>query len=133
MARLGNPVWYALLALHIGLAVWAVLGMVEFLTPEQIAFGLTNRHFPGWMQLLHWLAIGTGASAFLLTWQRFPDARLPAMAAAYGLMAVVCLIQTLLFLQHPGKWRDMALEYAAYLAILWFIAHFPTSPAKARA
>jgi hypothetical protein len=43
-------------------------------------------------------------------------------------MAGVCLVQTLQFLEHPGKWRDMGLEYAAYLAILWFIARHPDRP-----
>ncbi|HEX9752985.1 MAG TPA: hypothetical protein VGA46_06005 [Methyloceanibacter sp.] len=133
MERLSTPIWCGLFVLHTGLGVWAALGLIEFLTPDQITFGLANRHFPDWMQLLHWLAIGAGASAFLLTWRRFPQARLMAMATAYGLMAVVCLIQTLLFLQHPGKWRDMGLEYVAYLAILWLLAHLPSAPAKSRA
>jgi hypothetical protein len=133
LERLSTPIWYGLFVLHAGLGVWAALGLIEFLTPSRIAFGLANRHFPGWMQLLHWLAIGAGAAVFLLTWRRPPRARVMGMALAYGLMAVVCLAQTILFLQHPGKWRDMGLEYAAYLAILWLLAHLPPTPARPRA
>lgn len=128
MARVGLPIWIGLIGLHLGLAVWAALGIVEFLTPGRIDFGLANAHFPDWMQALHWLAISAGAGAFLLTLHAFPRARMPAMIAGYGLMAGVCLIQTLHFLQHPGKWRDMGLEYAAYLIILWLLPRLPPPP-----
>lgn len=116
---------WLLLAVHVGLGLWAVLGVAEFAAPETLPFGLDNPLFPPWLQSLHWAAIATGSATFLVLRFRAPWLLAPGMALAYGFMAAVCLVETLGYLEHPGRYVDMALEYAAYVAIVYFLSRFP--------
>lgn len=114
-----------LLLVHAALGLWAALGLAEFALPALLRIGLQNPLFPAWLQLLHWAAIGAGAAAFFACWFLIPHRLAAGMAAAYGLMALVCAIQTTGYLAHPSRYRDMVLEYVVYLAILGFLAAFP--------
>ncbi len=116
---------WLLIAVHAGLALWAAAGLVEFLLPGWPGPALQNPLFPTWLQLLHWLAIAGGAAGFFIPRLFAPRLLVPVLAAAYAAMAVVCAVQTFGYLDHAGRFRDMALEYAAYLAILAFLHRFP--------
>jgi hypothetical protein len=83
--------------------------------------------FPPWVLLLHWLAVLFGGAAFLIGYAMRARATPVVMTIAYATMAGVCALETFGYLQHAGRFRDiavrrtaslrspMALEYAAYL------------------
>lgn len=106
-----------LVLVHAGLLVWAVAGLAEWLAPQVPWPRVSNGLFPRWLLLLHWIAVLLAAAIFLVgyavRWRLTPKAMIPA----YGLMAVVCVIETFWFLQHPLRFVAMALEFSAYVVI----------------
>jgi len=117
-----------LVVLHAALLVWALLGLAELWISMPPWPALANPLFPPWLQLAQWLAVLAASAAFLLgyalRWAALPW----AMAVGYGAMAVVCALQTTGYLQHQGRYLDMAIEYAAYVLILiwlfrWALRH----------
>jgi hypothetical protein len=116
-----------LLALHAALLAWALLGLAEYCVAETPWPTLANPLFPPWLQLAQWLVVLAASIVFLLGFAlRWPA--LPwAMVAAYGAMAAVCALQTMAYLQHSGRYLDMALEYGAYLSILAWLFWAPAA------
>lgn len=119
-----------LLVLHAALLVWALLGLAEYFVAEPPWPPLANPLFPAWLQLVQWLVVLAVATVFLagyaLRWPWLPQ----AMIAGYGAMAIVCALQTASYLEHPGRYLDLAIEYAAYLSILVWL--FRASSARRR-
>jgi heme A synthase len=109
---------YALVAVHIFLAGWSVGGFIELLTPKVPWKPFSNPEFPKWVLLFHWGTILFAAGIFLFgyftRWKLTPH----VMVVAYGLMAVVCVVETFGFMTSKYKYIAMALEYIAYIAIL---------------
>lgn len=116
-----------LLVLHAALLVWALLGLAEYVVADPPWPPLANPLFPAWLQLAQWLAVLAASTAFLLgytlRWPWLPR----VMVAAYGVMAVVCALQTTSYLVHPGRYLDLVIEYGAYLAILVWLFRAPTA------
>lgn len=118
---------FLLLVLHAALLVWALLGLAEYFVADPPWPPLANPLFPAWLQLAQWLVVLAASTVFLagyaLRWPWLPR----AMVAAYGAMAAVCALQTTSYLEHPGRYLDMAIEYAAYLAILAWLFRAPAA------
>lgn len=111
----------ALVLVHVALVVWSVLGLAEMMLPQLPWPKVNNPLFPAWVQLAQWLLVLAVASLFILglaaRWRRTPV----AMAVGYALMASLCAVETIGYLTHDLRFAAMALEYAAYLAILLFL------------
>ena len=114
-----------LVVVHAGLGLWAIVGFAELLAPSVPWPELSNPLFSTPMLLFHWTAIAAAAVTFLSGW--FARWRLLpwAMAVCYAFMAAVCAVQTVFVLVHDSRFVDMALEYAAYLAILAWLFFSP--------
>lgn len=131
MAPIVGRVFAALLVVvHIGLAAWAVVGVAEMVVAEVPWTRVSNPLFGSGMLALQWglilVAAGTFVFGYLRRWRHTPR----AMAVIYGAMALTCAWQTLLILQHPTRFREMAIEYVQYAVILAFL--FGSEHARAR-
>lgn len=109
---------YVLVALHGTLLLWAVGGFFELLLPSVPWKPFANPEFPTWLLVIHWGSILFASICFLYgyfdQWNRTPH----AMALAYGVMALVCAVETFGFMTSGTKYLTMAAEYLAYGAIL---------------
>ncbi|HEX5737602.1 MAG TPA: hypothetical protein VFY22_03770 [Hydrogenophaga sp.] len=115
-----------LVVVHAILLAWAAIGMAEWLLPAVPWPLVSNPAFPPWLLLVHWLAVFTGAIAFLggyiARWRATPA----AVALAYAFMAVVCVIETFWFLTGVGRFVAMALEFATYIGIVVLLRRLPS-------
>jgi hypothetical protein len=112
----------ALVLVHIALIVWAVMGLAEMMLPPSLPWPpVGNPLFPTAIQLSQWLLVLAVATVFIVglaaRWRRTPL----AMAVGYALMAALCAVETIGYLKHDLRYPAMALEYAAYIAILLFL------------
>jgi hypothetical protein len=114
MAWLG----YLLLTVHVVLLAWSAGGVLEMTMPKVFWKPFTNPHFPPWLLVIHWGSVLFASVSFiwgyLTRWQKTPQ----VMVLAYGLMALVCVIETFGFMTSKTKYLAMAAEYAAYIGIL---------------
>lgn len=111
----------ALVAVHLFLLAWAIIGIAEFVSGQVIWPGATNPDFPRWMLLAQWVALPLTALVFLLGyafgWRGMPS----LLLAGYAVLAALCAYQTFFLLTHDTRFIAMALEYAAYVAIGIFL------------
>ena len=91
---------------------------------------VANPLFPPWVLLVHWLAVLFGGVAFLYGYLTRWSLTPLVMALAYAMMAAVCALETFGYLQHPGRFRDMALEYAAYVLLVILLFRLPSLRAR---
>ena len=107
-----------LVAFHAGLAVWAMLGLLEWILPSTPWPRLGNPLFPPRLLLVQWISVLVASSGFLIgywtRWSQTPH----FMVLGYSAMASVCALETFGFLEHSGRFLDMGLEYLAYTFIL---------------
>jgi len=113
-------VW-VLVAVHLFLLAWAVVGLAEFVSGSVIWPGATNPGFPDWMLLAQWAALMATALIFLLGYQARWRAMPEALAASYVVLGALCAYQTFFLLHHDTRFLAMAAEYAAYIAIVVFL------------
>jgi hypothetical protein len=126
------PEWLArfiaglLVLVHVGLGMWAVVGLLELGLAEVPWERVSNPAFSPAMLILQWALVGTAAIIFLTglfrRWRQTPE----AMLLVYGAMASVCAYQTFFILTNASRFRAMAIEYAEYAVIstfLFFSAH----------
>lgn len=107
-----------LITLHMGLLVWALVGVIEWFAPRVPWPPLSNPLFPPRLLLAHWISILLAASGFLIgCWTRWPHTP-HFMVLGYFGMASVCALETFGFLQHSGRFIQMGLEYLSYVAVL---------------
>ena len=107
-----------LFAIHIFLLLWSVGGFAEMVVPKVPWKPFTNPEFPVWVLLIHWGAVLFALISFiygyLTYWTKTPQ----IMLIAYGLMAIVCVIETFGFMTSKTKYIAMTAEYVAYVVIL---------------
>lgn len=120
-----KTVFALLLVIHLLLAVWAVVGFIEFFWAQPLWGRVSNPLFPGPVLFLQWALTLTAALVFIggyfLRWPFTPQ----TMAVVYGAMASLCAVQTFSYMQNDSRFVAMGLEYLAYAAILAFL--FQTS------
>lgn len=122
---------YVLLIVHFLLFIWAFGGVIEMVSDEVFWEPYTNPAFPDWVLVIHWGSVLFASISFLygyLTrWNKTPK----IMAIGYGLMALVCIIETFGYMTGDMKYIAMGVEFLAYIVILlllfkskYFIEHF---------
>ena len=115
-----------LLFIHVGLLFWSAGGLVEWLLPAVPWKPYSNPEFPRWLLFIHWASVIVASAVFIYgyfsRWKYTPV----IMAAAYGMMGFVCLIETFGYMTSKTKFLAMGLEYAAYslIVMLLFSARF---------
>lgn len=106
---------------HLGLFAWAATGMAELLFSRVPWPRISNPLFSDQMLLTQWLLSLAAALIFLLGlalgWRNMPV----ALAVCYAAMAAVCAYQTFFILENDSRFIAMAVEYAAYVAIVTFL------------
>lgn len=116
-----KSIYIILLLIHIGLGVWAVMGLAEWVELAVPWRRVSNPLFPQWLLLLHWLVVASAAVVFIWGYVRRSDGLWRAMLWPYGLMAGVCAIETFGYLTHGGRFGAIAAEYLAYAGIVWWL------------
>ena len=110
-----------LVAVHVGLAGWALVGFAELALAEVPWRRLSNPLFSRAMLATQWTLIAVAAAIFIGgyfgRWRHTPV----ALLFTYGAMASVCAYQTFFILTHPARFRAMAIEYLEYAVILLFL------------
>lgn len=120
---------YVLIVVHLALWLWAAGGMAEWLGINVPWPPYSNPDFPRWLLLIHWTAVLVAATGYLLgAWQGWSGT--PSfMFLGYGLMALVCVIETFGYMTSSTKYLAMALEFATYAGILYLL-HRPAFQAE---
>lgn len=115
-----------LVVLHAGLLLWAIAGWIEWFAPGVPWTPMSNPLFPSWVLFLHWSAISIASAIFLWGYAGRKRWMPTAMIPAYGLMAVMCFVETIWFLESPLRFVAMAAEYVAYITILMALHRVPS-------
>ncbi len=109
---------YLLVVVHLFLGVWATGGFIEMVLKNVPWKPFTNPEFPDWLLFIHWGSVLFAAVGFLsgyfTRWDKTPQ----LMTVAYGIMALVCVIETFGYMTSETKYLAMGAEYVAYLLIL---------------
>lgn len=110
-----------LLAVHGFIAVWALVGFVEWFWAEPPWNRVSNTLFPRHILFLQWTLTLTAGTVFIigyvLRWQYTPI----AMACVYAAMASLCAVETFEYMESDFRFITMGLEYLAYTGILFFL------------
>ena len=122
---------YILLTTHFLLFFWATGGLMEMIFDKVPWKSFTNPQFPFWVLIFHWGSVLFASVTFIYGYLTHWDKTSQMMVLGYGLMALVCAIETFGFMTNKTKYLAMGLEYIAYLIILflllkssYFINHF---------
>jgi hypothetical protein len=112
---------YLLLIIHFLLFFWAFGGVVEMIVPKVFWKPYTNPEFPLWVLIIHWGSVLFASVSFihgyLTQWNKTPQ----IMAIAYGIMALVCVIETFGYMTSKTRFLAMGLEFTAYIIILFIL------------
>ncbi|KJS04353.1 MAG: hypothetical protein VR77_12065 [Flavobacteriales bacterium BRH_c54] len=122
---------YTLVFIHGLLLFWAIGGFIEMILPKVPWKPFTNPDFPFWVLIIHWSSVLFASLSLLYgyfsQWNKTPQ----IMAVAYGLMALVCIIETFGYMTSKTKYLAMGGEFLTYTVILlllfkskYFIAYF---------
>ncbi len=74
-----KSIYIILLLIHIGLGVWAVMGLAEWVELAVPWRRVSNPLFPQWLLLLHWLVVASAAVVFIWGYVRRSDGLWRAM------------------------------------------------------
>lgn len=109
---------YLLVLIHLFLLSWSVGGLSELVFSTVPWTPFTNQDFPKWWLPIHWGAVLIASTGFLYGyfthWSKTPQ----FMMVAYGMLAVVCAIETFVYMKSQTKYIAMASEYVAYTIII---------------
>lgn len=122
---------YLLILVHGFLFFWSTGGFLEMIFPKVPWKPFTNPEFPTWVLIIHWSSVLFASVSFLYgyfsQWSKTPQ----IMTVAYGLMALVCLIETFGYMTNKTKYLAMGTEFLTYTVILlllfkskYFIEYF---------
>lgn len=122
---------YILLTIHFILFFWAVGGVFEMVLPKVFWKPYTNPDFPDWVLVIHWGSVLFASTTFIygyfIKWSKTPR----IMLVGYGLMALVCVIETFWFMTSSSKYLAMTAEFFTYTVILlllfrnhYFVSYF---------
>lgn len=110
-----------LIAVHLFLIAWALVGLAEYVSATVPWPRVSNPLFPKWVLLAQWLLILPTALAFVAgyawSWPQMPL----AVTFGYVCMAALCAYQTFTILENDGRFLAMAAEYCAYVGIALFL------------
>lgn len=110
-----------LVLIHTFLWLWSFGGALEWLSINVPWKPYSNPEFPHWLLFFHWGTVLFTATVFLYgyftRWSSTPH----FMAIGYGMMAIVCVVETFWFMTSKTKFLAMGLEYTAYIVILFIL------------
>lgn len=109
---------YLLIVVHVFLLLWSSGGFLEMIFPIVPWKPYTNPEFPNWVLIIHWGSVLFAALSFLYGYSTKLKNTPQIMAVAYGLMAGVCIIETVGFMTSNMKYLAMAAELVIYTVIL---------------
>lgn len=120
---LSRAITLTLLAVHVVLGVWALVGFAEWFSPTVPWPRVSNPAFPRDILFMQWSLVLIAAALFIggyaLGWRHLAV----GMACVYAAMAALCAVQTFSYMDGPGRFGAMTAEYIAYAGILWFLFH----------
>ncbi|MEM9833912.1 MAG: hypothetical protein AAF944_24995 [Bacteroidota bacterium] len=103
---------YLLIGVHL------FCGFLEMILQKIPWKPFANPEFPNWLLVIHWSSVLFAAIGFLsgyfTRWGKTPQ----LMTVAYGIMALVCVVETFSYMTSKTKYLAMGVEYVAYLLIL---------------
>jgi hypothetical protein len=112
---------FILIAVHIVLGLWALVGFAEWFLPSVPWPRVSNSLFPRGILFAQWLLTLTAAVVFITGYtRRWPRTPI-AMACVYAAMAMLCAVQTFGYMESETRFVAMATEYLAYAGILVFL------------
>jgi hypothetical protein len=107
-----------LFIIHCLLLLWSLGGFIEMISPKVFWQAFTNALFPFWVLIIHWSSVLFASVIFIygycVQWSKTPQ----LMTFAYGLMAMVCVIETFGYMTSKTKFIAMGAEFIAYSVIL---------------
>ncbi len=110
-----------LLVVHGFLAVWALVGFVEWFWADPPWSRVSNPLFPRNILFLQWFLTLIAAAVFIvgyiIRWQYTPI----VMACIYIAMASLCAVETFEYMKSDSRFIAMGIEYLAYAGILFFL------------
>lgn len=110
-----------LLFVHAGLGVWALGGMVEWFAGRVPWKPFSNPEFPSPLLFVHWMSVLFASTIFIYGYfSRWSGTPL-WMSIAYGIMAVVCVVETFGYMTSKFKYVAMGAEYTAYVVIVMIL------------
>lgn len=109
---------YFLLTIHFLLFFWAAGGIVEMIFDKVPWKPFTNSEFPFWVLIIYWGSVLFASLSFIYGyvthWSKTPK----IIAIAYGIIALVCIIETFGFMTSKTKYLAMGAEFLTYAVIL---------------
>ncbi|TAL39855.1 MAG: hypothetical protein EPN93_00530 [Spirochaetes bacterium] len=121
MKTIFTLIGYALILIHAFLGIWSCGGMLEWFFATVPWNPYSNPEFPKWLLFIHWSSVLFASIVFIYgyftRWKKTPH----LMAIAYGLMALVCVIETFGYMTNENKYLAMGAEFTAYIIILIII------------
>lgn len=112
---------YILILIHAFLLIWSVGGFLEMMLPEVPWKPYTNPAFPTWVLIIHWSSVLFASIGFLYGYFNHWGLTPQLMAVAYGLMALVCIVETFGYMTSDTKYLAMGMEFIAYTVILFLL------------
>lgn len=110
-----------LLGVHGVLAIWALVGFVEWFWASPPWSRISNELFPRDILFMQWTLVLVAAAIFIvgyaLRWPFMPV----ALACIYAAMAALCAVETFMYMESRHRFTAMAFEYLAYAVILLFL------------
>ncbi len=119
---------YLLLLISAVLAIWGVLGLLEYFVPG-IALGLQNRNFPAGLQFLHFFSILVTGTVFLVGYFKRWFYTPVATIGMYAVLATLCFVETVDFEAFgggPTRFIPMTIEYVVYLGLAVYLLRSST-------
>lgn len=126
-----HAIGYVLFIIHCVLLLWSVGGYLEMILSQVPWKPFTNPDFPVWVLIIHWGSVLFASVVFIYGyithWSKTPQ----LMVVGYGIMALVCVIETFGYMTSKTKYLAMGAEYVAYAVILlllfknsYFVGYF---------
>lgn len=121
MAKISKYFSYILILSATGMAVWGLLGFIEYLFGVTLVIPLQNKNFPPGTQFIHWFLITLSGTVFLFgyfkRWKYTPNAKL----VIYACLATMCFIQTFDFMTRDDRYISYVFEVTNYIVITIYL------------
>ena len=112
---------YLLVIIHLFLLAWGLGGFTELVFSAVPWKPFTNQDFPTLWLPVHWGSVLITSIGFLYGYFRAWSKTPVFMMATYGMLALVCAVETFVFLTNKTKFVLMGTEYLTYTLILFLL------------
>ncbi len=112
---------YLLVGIHIILFLWGIGGAIELIFRNVPWSTLFNPDFPMWLLPFHFGILLFASTGFLYgyftKWVQTPN----FMILGYGLLTILCIIETFWFMTNSSRYIALLAELIAYSSILYLL------------